>query len=430
MTKNRFSLALEASEAADPERFGPKSSNQALLGHAGLPTPGGFCLDADAYRHQLHHLGIGNALAAFANAGLRESRRLSNEIRLTLFKEPIAPAIGEEILERLAHLVTDRPGRIAVRSSALIEDRGGTSFAGQFESFLGLETEEDFQTAVRASWAALWSTRALRYMDGFGLSPASTAMAVLVQPLVEAVASGGGISKTADGRMSISATRGLGEVIAQGEVVPDRYDLDAEGRLIETVTGRMEHSVHCVRHDVSPSQRSVDQDDGGKPCLDVARVKELARYMRSAEELVGAPVEVEWAMDTTGIKMLQARPLRVAERTIPDAIWQRRPALRGHPGGVGWGAGRARVIHCECELGRVGHGDILVTRMAGPALSHVLPHVAGMVAELGGSTSHLASLARERGTPMVLGVPGATTTIPEDAHVAVDGVTGLVRWID
>ena len=109
---------------------------------------------------------------------------------------------------------------------------------------------------------------------------------------------------------------------------------------------------------------------------------------------------------------------------------QRRPALRGHPGGVGWGAGRARVIHCECELGRVGHGDILVTRMAGPALSHVLPHVAGMVAELGGSTSHLASLARERGTPMVLGVPGATTTIPEDAHVAVDGVTGLVRWID
>jgi pyruvate,water dikinase len=51
------------------------------------------------------------------------------------------------------------------------------------------------------------------------------------------------------------------------------------------------------------------------------------------------------------------------------------------------------------------------------------------VAELGGSTSHLASLARERGVPMVLGVPDATLRIPEGATVAVDGVAGIVRWM-
>jgi pyruvate,water dikinase len=50
------------------------------------------------------------------------------------------------------------------------------------------------------------------------------------------------------------------------------------------------------------------------------------------------------------------------------------------------------------------------------------------VSELGGSTSHLASLARERGIPMVLGVPDATQTIPDGAQVAVDGVAGIVRW--
>ena len=66
------------------------------------------------------------------------------------------------------------------------------------------------------------------------------------------------------------------------------------------------------------------------------------------------------------------------------------------------------MINCECELSRVAPGDILVTRVAGPALGHVLPHVAGVVAERGGSTSHLASLARERGIPMVLGVLDAT----------------------
>jgi pyruvate,water dikinase len=67
--------------------------------------------------------------------------------------------------------------------------------------------------------------------------------------------------------------------------------------------------------------------------------------------------------------------------------------------------------------------------MAGPALGRVLAIVAGVVSELGGSTSHLASLARERCVPAVLGVPGATLQIPEGSQVAVDGVAGIVRWM-
>jgi pyruvate,water dikinase len=74
-------------------------------------------------------------------------------------------------------------------------------------------------------------------------------------------------------------------------------------------------------------------------------------------------------------------------------------------------------------------GDVLVTQVAGPALTAVLPRVAGVVAELGGSTSHLAALARERGIPAVLGVGEATRRIPPGATVAVDGVTGIVRWM-
>ena len=70
-----------------------------------------------------------------------------------------------------------------------------------------------------------------------------------------------------------------------------------------------------------------------------------------------------------------------------------------------------------------------MTKVAGPALSQVLSRVAGVVAELGGSTSHLASLARERGIPMVLGVLDATQRIPDGAQLAVDGVAGVVRWM-
>ena len=77
----------------------------------------------------------------------------------------------------------------AVRSSALVEDRKGANFAGQFESFLGIADEDVFLTAVRACWAALWnSSHARRYMENHDLSPSDTAvMAVLIQPLVDAL---------------------------------------------------------------------------------------------------------------------------------------------------------------------------------------------------------------------------------------------------
>lgn len=144
---------------------------------------------------------------------------------------------------------------------------------------------------------------------------------------------------------------------------------------------------------------------------------------------MGMPVEIEWALDDAGFKLLQGRPLHLAPTPAPDDIWLRHPGLTGQPAGVGWGSGRGRVVNCECELSLVAPGDILITRVAGPALSQILPRVAGVVAELGGSTSHLASLGRERGIPMVLGVPDATTRIPDGAQVAVDGVSGIVRWV-
>jgi pyruvate,water dikinase len=264
-------------------------------------------------------------------------------------------------------------------------------------------------------------------MDNRGLSPAATAMAVLVQPLVDARASGGGLSETAEGQMLISATWGLGSAIAQGEVVPDRIVLSRQGFLRSIDPGRKHHRETCVHGETAP--QAVAGELVAAPCLDAAQAVTLARMMRKAETVIGGPVEIEWALDDVGFKLLQARPLTVERPTVPDEIWLKHPGLTGHPAGVGWGAGRAVVVNCECELARVAPGDVLVTRVAGPALGHVLPRVAGVVSELGGSTSHLASLARERGIPMVLGVLDATGRIPDGAQVAVDGVAGIVRWM-
>src|SRR6266516_2241234 len=392
-------VPLSAPEATDAARFGPKAANLAALGRAGMPTPGGYAVDARAYRVQLAELHLeATARGVFSADDHPSARRHALELKLGLMQGAVAPEVLEPLLTAWLEIAGGgRPG--VVRSSALVEDRAGSSFAGQFQSYLGLESEEDFLTAVRACWAALWSTRALRYMATHGLNPADTAMAILIQPLVPARAAGGGLSRTASGEMLVNAARGLGAAVAQLEVVPDRYVLDRAGRVKESALGQKYHALSCAH-----GRRAFSRALFGAPCLDAEQLAELALLMHKCEEIVGGPAEIEWAQDDAGVHLLQARPLAVATAQVPDEIWLKHPGLNGHPSGIGWGEGRARVVNCECELERVAPGDVLVTTVAGPTLSEILPHVSAVVAELGGSTSHLASLARERGVPMVLGV--------------------------
>ncbi|MFL5422924.1 MAG: PEP/pyruvate-binding domain-containing protein [Myxococcales bacterium] len=406
----RLTVALTDREALDPERVGPKAANLARLAQAGLPTPGGTCIDAAAYRAQLSHLGLEEA--AREATGLADPRRRALEVRLALFQKPVAVPV----------LDAWQGGPAAVRSSALVEDRAGSTCAGQFESYLGVETEADYLTAIRACWAALWSVRALRYLATRGIDCSRTAMAVLVQPFVAARAAGGGLSRTPTGNPLLTATPGGGSAIAQGEVVPDRYLLDGDA-VIDSQPGQAESPgcAHAPRR-AAPARAA---------CLDRAEARELFGLLRRAEAVFGHPIEIEWVLGDAGFQLVQARPLVLDTADIVEPEPAPAPAgrtVRGQPAGVGRASGRACVVRCECELGRVAPGDVLVTRVAGPGLSHVLPTVAAVVTELGGSTSHLASLARERKIPMVLGAPEATLRIPDGVEIEVDGVRGIARW--
>lgn len=425
---NRYLANLRNSEANDASRFGPKAANQARLGHAGLPIPEGFCLDVVAYHRQLEFLGLLKSVHnAVTMTGL-EARQYVSEVRIGLFDSPIVPEVLDPTLEAWRDLVGKTGARTVVRSSALSEDLADSSFAGQYETFLDIDGEADFLTAVRACWAALWSPRALRYMESHKIDLADTAMGLCIQELINARTSGGGMSQSADGNATLTATRGLGTTIAQGETVPDRYILSHECELLETIPGRTQHNMGCEHYSAGGNVPTKASEPNVGPCLSESQAVELGTYMRRAEAMMGEAVEIEWAQDDRGIRLLQARPLQMETSQTLDQSWARRPGLRGQPSGTGSALGRACVINCECELSRVGPGDILVTKVASPSLSQVLSRVAGVVAELGGSTSHLASLARERRIPMVLGVLEATSKIPDGVDIGIDGVMGMVRW--
>src|SRR5262249_51830861 len=143
------------------------------------------------------------------------------------------------------------------------------------------------------------------------------------------------------------------------------------------VAGRKDHSVGCV-HKAEPAPYIVPKALVAKPCLSRTQAVELGQLLLKAEALMGMPVEIEWALDEKGFKMLQSRPLHMEPAHVPDKVWLHHPRLNGHPAGIGWGEGRACVVNCECELSRIGPGDILITKVAGPALGQILQKVAGV----------------------------------------------------
>src|SRR5947207_575147 len=288
MSTHPFIVSSTSPEAADAERFGPKAANLTRLGRAGLPIPDGFCVDAQAYRIQLAALGLGDAARDVTSTDSATARRAALAMKLGLLDAAIVAEVQGPLIDAWRTLVATTRTLTVVRSSALVEDRFGSSFAGQFESYLGLEDETEFITAVRSCWAALWSTRVLRYMATHDASPADTAMAVLVQPLVSARVAGGGLSRTADGDMVLNATWGLGSAIAQGEVVPDRIVLrrDDQGELTlrDTMLGRKFHRVGCM-HGTRPVRRAL----ASKPCLKPAQGLELGALLQRVEDIMGMP---------------------------------------------------------------------------------------------------------------------------------------------
>lgn len=417
----RTSGALSAS-------IGPKAATLVKLAGAGLPVPDGFCVRADAYRACLTAAGVAPAAGGVATAEGYEARRLALTVRLALLRAPLDPSLAASLAAAYERLAGTPPALVAVRSSALCEDTADASFAGQFDTFLGIADHADLVTATHACWASLWSARALRYMRVHEIDPARTAMAVLVQRMVDARAAGGALSQTPDEELLITGTWGLGSVVAQGEVVPDRFVLRRDGAFERVEPGRKDRLV-AASPAAGPYWQAVPRELIEAPCLSETEAVALGQMVLAAEVALGSPVEVEWAKDVHGFHILQARPLRVETRHAEHALWQHHPGLRGQPAGIGWGSGPACIVIHEHDLDHVALGDVLVTRVAGPALTAVLPRVAGVVAELGGSTSHLAALARERGIPAVLGALEATRRIPAGAMVAVDGVAGVVRWV-
>lgn len=317
----------------DRARVGGKALGLARLAATGLPVPPGFVVPVEVFRSFLEHNGL-------MEAARRGEPGLDTAIRSGRLDPDFA---GE--LRRASAVLGDR---LAVRSSAVDEDGDHASFAGQYESVLGVAPGDETEIALRRCWASAYGERARIYR---GRSAPLAGMAVIVQRVVTARTSGVLFTiNPLNGswrEMTVEAAWGLGEAVVGGRIVPDFYRVRRPRRTprpVQRILARVrleleEDRVHPQQEQWTLSAPGERSSDGGlvrrpvpparvaAPKLLQADIKALCRLGLRVEAQLGGPQDVEWAQDEQGrFHVLQARPVTTAEsvsRTGP-VVWTRR----------------------------------------------------------------------------------------------------------
>ena len=194
--------------AGDAGRVGPKMARLGQLASTGWRVPDGYAVTASALEgwlptaalaelHRLFSAPAVGAVGAGADGGGHQGLAALSEQARRLIE-------GQSLPSWLADAVADAHGRleartgrgaalrVAVRSSAVGEDGHAASFAGQYETYLGVSGADEVLRHIAKCWASGYSAHALDYRRRFGGSSPLRAhdLAVGVLELVDAQSAG------------------------------------------------------------------------------------------------------------------------------------------------------------------------------------------------------------------------------------------------
>jgi pyruvate,water dikinase len=265
--------------------------------------------------------------------------------------------------------------RVAVRSSAIAEDGKVHSFAGMYESVLGVSDEAGLLKAIARCRASAENARVSAYLAEHRL--AGTPVAVIVQELVEGDASGVMFSAdpTNPDSALISAAWGLGEGVVQGTVPCDTFRVNRAGR-VDAIIVAKDQAVSLVEG--VPQEVPVPDNMQREASLSDSQAAELASVGRVLEAALGGPQDIEWTRQGDRLVLLQARPVTQSMPKGRRLLWDNSNIIESYYGFTGpltySFASRAYTIVYQLFCGVMGVRPSVIQEHAG-----VFPRMIGLV---------------------------------------------------
>lgn len=276
-SRGRLSTGLLGENPVDPRVLGGKGRSLAELVEARYPVPPTGVVTTAGYADVGLDSGVERLIASIV-AGVDHD---ADDVDAVFLAAVVPPELEAQIGELAVRVAGT--GRLAVRSSATVEDLEGSSFAGQYRSLLDVSADDAVAVmrAVRLVWASLWHPAPVAYRRAFDIDERNVAMAVVMMRMVPATTAGvvfttdpGGADESA----RVEAVEGLGEKLVSGQRTP---------------------SAWVVRRDEAAALPTVPR-----------RALELALAIEAMHDV---PQDVEWAAVGDDVSVVQARPITVLQ---------------------------------------------------------------------------------------------------------------------
>ena len=438
-TSHPFILHFSALDKTFADQVGTKMANLGeMANRLGIRIPDGFVVTARACRHFLDHnelrIEIQRRIQSAEEEGHHRFYTISAQIRQLIQHAPLPEDLHTAIMDAYAQMASrrQREPRLAVRSSALNEDRKGTSFAGLYHSALNVSRDQ-LAEAYKQVVAAAYSPAVMAYRFSRGLTHEETQMCVGVMEMVDAAC--GGVLYSAnpmnirDREVVINSAWGLPKAVVDGAVASDLFRVARSPALAVT---RRDIADKTQKFVCFPDEGVCRMDDTGPDqahaSLTDRQAIALADLALRIEDHSGHPQDIEWAIDMEGhIVLLQCRPLQIltgSSRLPADAAEAEGLPPAAFQGGVtaspGIAAGPLYRVTRDVDALHFPEGAVLVTDRALARWAALLPRAAAVISEKGSLTGHLANVAREFRVPALFGAAGAIDKLDTLAHVTVD----------
>ncbi len=439
---SRFTIPLSEIDADDIEQVGGKNAQIGeVRNRVKLPTPEGFAITTDAYRRFMDYNHLWESLQDLAGKSSPSSEgeiaRYDRAVDELFERAQLPPQLEKAIQKSLQNLLKKRRQKgFAVRSSAYGEDEIGQSYAGQFATFLDCAPDEVAKAYTRVLASRFhYSARIYGGRDGGECDVYALPMAVSVQEMIPARVAGVVYTSDPSGehpdRMSISAVHGSGTAIVSGTKDSDFLQVS---RLDPTV---------ILHRRIGKAEPAPDQDTDliqvekplPQPCLSDDQVKQLAETAIILDRYFKRPQDIEWCLDTQGtFYVLQCRPLRITRRRkIEREGLQKRlaqhPVLMKGSGQVaerGIAAGKVWKVKEDDDPLAFPVGAVAVSKYTSPRLTSIIRRAAAIITDVGSSTGHMATIAREFGVPTIVGTGTATERLRNGLEVTVDAEENII----
>jgi len=436
--KHKYIVWFNEVNKEDIPMVGGKGANLGEMTKAGFPVPPGFIVTSYAYYKFLEEEGLRSDIyQLLTGLDVNNSRELdeaAQKVQKVIIHAKFPKFIAKEILDAYFKMESGiKNPLVAVRSSATAEDLPGASFAGQQSTFLNVSGESNVIEKVKEAWASLFTARAIFYRQTNNFDHLRVGIAVPVQKMIKSDASG--IMFTIDpvtndkNKITIEAIFGLGEMIVQGAVTPDHYEVSKKtDKIVDKQVHVQEKSM--IKRGAINILKKLDKKEGGKQKITDEQIVALAKIGKKIERHYYFPQDTEWAIEGGQIYIVQARPVTTVGKDAkpqPKEIkFKHEVYLKGDPASPGAASGVVKKLSSAKEIHKIQSGDVLVADQTNPDFVPAMRKAVAIVTERGGRTSHAAIVSRELGIPAVVGTKGALSKLKDGMVITVNGSAGEV----